>query len=103
MSGVDSTPQSRSSPSSEAGMREEQSTKVCPASRTARIAATVQEDRVRRWSSSVPSTSEQKSVMTWCGATSETELARRLGRAVAQELRAARLLVALADRAGRPG
>src|SRR5690242_18385112 len=102
MSGVGSTPQSRSSPSSEAGIRELQSTNACPADRTARMAATVRSDRVRRWSSSVPSTSEQKSVMP-AGGSSEPELARALGRAVAEELRAARLLVALADGAGGAG
>src|SRR3954462_2596492 len=103
MSGVGSTPQRRSRPSRDSGMREEHSTNVCPASRTARMAATVREERVRRWSSSVPSTSEQKSVMRWAATASEAELARRLGRAVPQELRAAGLLVALADGAGRSG
>src|SRR3954468_21753247 len=103
MSGVGSTPQRRSRPSRDSGMRDEQSTNACPASRTARMAATVREERVRRWSSSVPSTSEQKSVMEGGATASETELARRLGRAVAQELRAADLLVALPDGAGSAG
>src|SRR6478609_288922 len=105
MSGVGSTPQSRSSPSSEAGIRELHSTNACPADRTARMAATVRSDRVRRWSSRVPSTSEQKSVMRWGCAlaqgTSEAQLARALGRGVAEELRAPLLLVGLPDRAGR--
>src|SRR6478672_1898288 len=67
------------------------------------MAATVREERVRRWSSSVPSTSEQNSVMCWGEPSLETELARALGRAVAQELRAACLLVALADGTGGAG
>src|SRR6476660_5592680 len=100
MSGVGGAPHSRSRPSRDAGMRELQSTKACPADRTARMAATVRSDRVRRWARSVPSTSEQKRGMRW---SSETELPRRPGRAVAEELRAAGLLVALADGAGGAG
>src|SRR6478736_4804696 len=111
MSGAPAPPESRSRAAIDDGIRDEHSTKVCPCARTAWMAATVRSERVRWEFSRVPSLSQQKSVMRGvCRLVeqarvrrSQTELAGTLGRAVAQERRAASLLVALADGTSRPG